>query len=475
MRQGFMIRHTVQNTCRFYKFSAKTGTEQDSQLQKTFKASIVIKTMLKKIIHYFKKPVKPDYTEIELSKIDKHMNFILRDNLGAINKEIQQKVTLIEEKKQEIIQLLRDFHKAHLMNAKIHERERQIMEGNRDNYIKRIAHFVNSISVPKNYLEAYDYALKFSTDIEELQKDIQKNIFVLGHFFQQETKAINHELYNVEEIIIDIRVYLEKNHVETLKEVQKHIKSMTTNTLKIKDITGQIATENAEIKIHQDKINKLKERIRTITTGTDYQALESFKDQKEAYEKEIKILSLELQTKFSEVETALKKYYYKNSEKKIIRSYLDNATSALVSDTQLEIASILVDVKSVVEQDGIDLKDKKKEQCIAALDELQTEYLKTKQVALHKLELEKSLLQTKITHNSASLNLSEQQYWINSTEEKIKGHEEQIRKLKERIEDTKKSNQKILDEIQKLLENIFKENVVLIDDITDKLLTENTL
>ena len=63
---------------------------------------------------------------------------------------------------------------------------------------------------------------------------------------------------------------------------------------------------------------------------------------------------------------------------------------------------------------------------------------------LLKLEDQKQRAQTKITHNSASLNMSEQQYWINATEDKIKYHNTNIDRLEKNINSITLSNAEIL-------------------------------
>jgi len=431
--------------------------------------------MFKKLFERFKKEADvPVREEISLSKIDKHMNFILRDNLGSINKSINEKIVEINHKKEEVIVTLRELHKSKLMNANIPEREIHIMDGNRDNYIKRISHFLTNIDVPKNYLDTHDYCVKFSQDLEPLNKDIQKNIFVLQHFFSNEVKNTNKALHDLEEMIIDIRVLLEKNGIMYLKNIQKDIKLFVDNTLKIKSFKEQINSEKTEIKSHQEKLDKLNERIKTITSGTDYRALETFRQEKGAAENEIKEILSEMNGNFSTLDTALRKYYYMYPGKKIIKGYLDDLRTAIIDDVELDIANMLKEIKQSIENNEIDLKDRKKEHCLEALEKLTLEYLKEKQSQISKLEDQKQRAQTKITHNSASLNLSEQQYWINATEDKIKYHNTNIEKLEKNVNAVDLENAETLSKIRSDLEKLMNKNIELKDDLTSGILSIET-
>jgi hypothetical protein len=412
--------------------------------------------------------------EIQLSKIDKHMNFLLRDNLGALNKSISTITQEIIHKKEEVIVTLRNLHKSQLMNKNIPEREVAIMDGNRENYIKRISHFVTNIDLPKNYLDTYDYCVQFSQNMEQLNKDIQKNIFVLQHFFGNEVKDTNKALHDLEEMIIEIRVLLEKNGIIYLKEIQKDIKVFVENVVKIKDFKSQINTENSELAAHKEKLDRLNERITTITGGTDYRALELFRQEKSAAEDELKQTLTELGESFSALDTALKKYYYLNPDKKIIKQYLDDLKTAMMNDTDLEIIGILKGIREAIEQNQIDLKDKKKDQCNESIDRLTHEYMKEMQSRILKLEDQKQRSQTKITHNSASLNLSEQQYWINATEDKIKYHNSNIEKLEKNINTVSLDNGAILIKIRTDLEKLMDKNIALIDDLTEGILSDET-
>ncbi len=427
--------------------------------------------MLKRILERFKsRPKVSNSEEILLSKIDKHMNFILRDSMGSINKIITTNSAEVQEKKEETIHALRNLHKAKLMNSNIPEREIQIMEGNRENYIKKVSQFVTNINIPKAYLDTHDYCVKSSEQLEHLSREIQKNIFVLNHFFTNEIKDANRAIHGLEEKIIEIRVLLEKNGILYLKEIQKNIKLFVDNVVKIKDFNSQIRSEEKEIFEHNDKLSRLNERVKTITTGPDYRALETFKQEKINAENEIKAILSEISMHFSSIDTALRKYYYKYPEKKMITQYLEDLKNTLLIDTHLEIIDILKEIKSLVENGNIDLKDKKRENCLEAINKLTIEYVKNIQSQLLKLEDQKQHAQTKITHNSASLNLSEQQYWINATEDKIKHHNNNISKLNKNIEIINSENAKILEDIRLELEKMMNKSITLKDDITSSIL-----
>jgi hypothetical protein len=432
--------------------------------------------MLKNLFSRFKKDKEiVEGEEILLSKIDKHMNFILRDKLGYINKSITAKIIDINHKKDEILLHLRELHKAKLMNANIPEREINIMEGNRENYIKRISHLVMNIDVPKNYLDTHDYCVKFSQDLEQLNKEIQKNIFVLQHFFANELKDTNKSLHELEELIIEIRVMLEKNGILYLKDVQRDIKLFVDNVLKIKNLKEQTNVEKLEIRTHQEKMDRLNERVKTITSGTDYRALEGFRQEKGAAENEIKNVVNELNGPFSSLDTALKKYYYMYPDKKITKVYLEDIRVAIMDDKELIITSILKDIQNAIEHNELDLKDKKKEHCLEAIEKLTPEYLKEIQVKVLKLEDEKQRAQAKITHNSASLNLSEQQYWMTATEDKIKYHNSNIDKLQKNINGVDLENAEILSKIKMDLEKLMNKSVELKDDISEGIINGQSI
>jgi hypothetical protein len=403
------------------------------------------------------------------------MNFILRDKLGFLNRTITESITEINEKKELILHDLRTLHKKPLMNPNIPRYEINVMEGNRENYIKRISHFITNIDMPKNYLDAYDYCLAYSKNMEQLFKDVQKNIFVLNNFFENEIKTTNRDLNKLEEIIINIRATFEKNNIETLKNISQKIKNMTKNIIRIKSIKQEIIEQQETIKTHQEKLDKLKERVNTIISGSEYRVLEDFKNEKEKAENEIKEIYKQIENEFSHIEHALKKYFYKNQDKKILKDYFDNFHETFIKDHNMEFAEIIKDLKLFVENNSIELKNHKKETTLAALDKLTHEFLSNLQKDIHKLEEVKSHAQTKITHNSASLNLSEQQYWINATEDKIKQHQLAIEKFEKEAEKFMMYNNEMKDEIKEEIEQILKENIIIKDDLQETLNENNEI
>ncbi|GIU69434.1 MAG: hypothetical protein KatS3mg002_0670 [Candidatus Woesearchaeota archaeon] len=418
-----------------------------------------------RIFDYFKKKKEPENNikEVELSKIDKHINLILRQKLASNNKTITTTLNEIEETQKNIIHKLRELHKKNLMNPNIPRREIQIMEGNRDNYIKNIARFITHMEVPKQYLELYYYTTQFSGELEKIFRETQKNMFILKEFFENEIKNINNELNKLEEKIISIRIIFEKHNIQKVEEIMQNVKKIKNNITKEIRIKHEISEHEAIIKEHEEKIKKLEERITTITSGTDYKALENFKQEKETTENEIKKIFKEFDEKISEIYTALKKYYYKNPDKKILKEYLEEPYKALINDNSLEIAYILKDIAKNI--NTIDLKDKKKENTEEALEKLSFEYIKNIQAQVKKLEDHKKHLQTKITHNSASLNLSEQEYWLKANKEKIKSNTEIILKLEDELSVIEGENKLLKKTITEELEKMMGENIILKDDL----------
>lgn len=423
-----------------------------------------------RIFDYFKKK-EPEKVikQVELSKIDKHVNLILREKLASNNKSITDTLTEFDELKQKIIHKLREFHKKNLMNPNIPQREKQLMEGNRENYIKQIAHFLTQIDAPKQYLDLYYYSIKFSEEIEKLSKETQKNIFVLRGFFENELKDINKDLNTLEEKMIKIRALFERHNIQKLQDVINDIEKIKHNLNKEIKLKGDMKDHEATVKDYDDKIKKLNERIETITSGTDFRALENFKTDKENVDNEIKKIFKEFDNHISSIDTALKKYYYRNQDKKIIREYLEEPYKTLLKDDALEISGIIKELQENI--DSIDLKDKKKEHAVESLSKLSFEYLKETQSQLRKLEDQKQHMQTKITHNSASLNLSEQQYWLKANQDKIRSHNDMILKLQDDLDRLNGENTILKKSIHEELEKILGENIELKDDL--KNLSEN--
>lgn len=436
---------------------------------KAFKPLNILRIMFRHIMNYFKKPEEepPQVRQIELSKIDKYVNLILRHSLSSNNKAISDALQEIESKKESIMQQLRQFHKKSLMNPNIPQREIQIMDGNRDNFIKTISQFTASIDIPKNYMELYDYSLSFSEKIEAAYKSTQKNVFVLSHFFGNEIKSINTDLNKIEELIMKIRALFEKHKIALLKEIINDVKKILENMLKIRNIEHEITEHTLTINDYAEKIKKLQERINTITAGTDYRALESFKSDKQKVADEIKKTFNPLEEKLISIDQALRKYLYRNPDKKILKEYLDERYKAFMKDDALEISQILTSLKEQVMDESIELKDKKKDQTIECINSLDFSTLKDTQSQLNKLEDSRQHLQTKITHNSASLNLSEQQYWINTNTEKIQDHKKIIEKMNNEVLKIKGINEEIKRQMKENIEKLFMEDIRLIDDLAE--------
>ncbi|MEM4637670.1 MAG: hypothetical protein QXK76_01420 [Candidatus Woesearchaeota archaeon] len=418
------------------------------------------------ILDYFKKK-EPEKTPkiIELSKIDKHLNLLLREKLSSKNKTIQQTIEEIENIKNNTEIKLKELHKKKLINPNIPLREIQIMEGNRDNYIKNTKNFLKEINIPQQYLQIYEYTVEILEKLENLSKTNQKSHFILKGFFDNEIKEINKNLKDIEEKITQIRILFEKQKISTIKEIYEDVEKIKKNYIKIKHIEHEIKENEAVIKEYEDKIKKINEKIETIKTGTDYRTLENFKQEKEKTETEIKKIFQDFDSKFTEIQYALKKFYYKNPDKKIIKNYIEEPYKTLINDDQKQIINIIKDLKEDIE--NIDLKERKKETIIEYLNKLTPEYIDETQLKLKKLEDLKQDIQAKIIHNSSSLNISEQEYWIKTNKEKINIHTEKILKLEEDNLRLNGENTLLKKKIKKDLELLVYEEVTIIDDLRE--------
>lgn len=323
-----------------------------------------------------------------------------------------------------------------LMNPNIHPKEKQMMEGNRENFLKRVRLFINTIQAPESYMEINDYCKNFFDDLEALTKETQRNTFVLKEFFAESVKKISRKISQIEKLFIELRGMLEKENIEKVSEIKEFFKGLEESKQQLTIAKEEKHYIEAELNLLEQEKEKILKKIHSLEASNDYKFFKGFLKEKEELAQKEADEKKEIYEIFAILDKSLKKYSKVSIGEKIIADYLKNPVNALLNDKNLDILKVLAKVKKEVEKDTLDLKDKKKEKTLESIEKLTKSFILEKKKLIALIISEKEANSEKIRKNTTNLQLKEQESYLESTHQKIREQKSKFEAAENKIEST---------------------------------------
>ena len=170
----------------------------------------IIKNKLIKMLNFLKKlfikkKLGKEKETIELNNLNGWFNAKsnaiynnLNENIDIIKNEINSGI----EKTKSNLESLKN---AKLQNPNIPLRVKQIMEGNRQSYIKIISDFLNSIKIDNDHEKLLNYCKDFDEELNSLGKSTTRSYHVLREFFEHQATNIAINIKNLDNSVKKIK------------------------------------------------------------------------------------------------------------------------------------------------------------------------------------------------------------------------------------------------------------------------------
>jgi len=356
--------------------------------------------------------------------------------ISAVSKKISAKIETTEE---HIVKL----EQAELRNKNIPKRALQIMSGNREAYIKKTRDFLARIDT--DFDEAMEALSIFDKDLEALQKGNAKSNMVLNEFFSDETKHISLDIKDIVTYMDEVRSILKDTGVLGMPTVWASVNAYDDKVRLSAELDLEFERLEQDLTDEEKTIEQTKGKIDEIKSGAEYKSFEAQDKERDEISKQLTELEKSLSVHFASLETALKKYGRISVNEKLILAYQSGALSALVNDAELQILDILMSLKSSIENNKIELKEKKRQKALLAIKDLDAKFFVQIQDKYKALKTKKRALDEKMTKSRVIQDYDEQDY-------KLKHSEKKLSMLKTALEARKRAAHKI--DLDELIENI---------------------
>lgn len=379
--------------------------------------------------------------------------------LNGLNSKIKVIKDRINEEIEKTKQSLETLRNAQLRNTKIPFRAKQVMEGNREAYIKRVDIFLKQIDLERDYNDLLDFCNNFDNMLTDFGKSTIKTYHILQEFFANESSAIAGKIKNLDNLIKEIKDKIKEADIDSIKSIKENI-ILLNNEIKEREGNKEELEKKGKEAEKLTKLTKeITENIENLKKDEEYERLGKLTSEKDKIIKSIDNHKSKLIHSFSVIEMALKKFSRMAFEnEKIIDKYLENSLF-LFEDWELKIIKILKDLEENILNNHIQLKDKKKEKTLKEIKKMDKEFfagfLKEYKELKEKLdEINDEINKIDIQNKINELNKNKK-----DDELKLGDIEKEIERLKKNIDKGQIDNLK--EKIQKNINDLLKIKVIV--------------
>ena len=273
----------------------------------------------------------------------------IEKSLKEKNKELHYEISPIIVKLENDMEIL---SKVDLFSKRENEKIMNMNELGRRDYLDSLNKLTISLKNKEN-------------NIEQLADELEKFINNSSKSYAKVTLLIGREVENIVKDISSIRKVIDnfkKSNSHLLDKNRKIIKLISIheekiNNEKMQSNTSEEIKKLKEISARDEKeLDEINEKIRTIKNSEDYKKREWLIKNKEKDEEKLKSLKSKIGLIIDS--RVLKKYIYiEEDNKKIAEEYLEQPVDMLISDKDLKIAEVLIDVKEKIKDGKLEVKE----------------------------------------------------------------------------------------------------------------------
>ena len=401
--------------------------------------------------------LEPEKEDVSLEKLEQWFKDKVQPVYSKLNEQLKEQFDKIPAHIEAIKNHITELEKAGIRDEeKIEPRVKQVVLGNRINYIRIVSQFISGIEMPAeiNAKSSIEFSSEMNKKMDELGKNTQKTFYTVQHLFPEQVEKIAKDIKEIGKSVNAVKAVIERNNIAEIEESKDNIQ------LLIKSIgrKERLKKELAEAKEHLGKSQKLKQETETkaaqLKSSRDYENFNKLKQEKDYLNSQISNTRNHIIELFSSLIPALKKFQRIALENEdLIGDYIENSAKALLKDRNLEIISVLQNMKKSILSDSIELRDKKREKALEKIGQMTKEQLDNILSEHDKLKQDEKEAGDKLKANKIMPLIEEAEY-------KLEHHTQMVEKIKKDIAKLEKDIEKInIDEIKKEVQDKIKKAI----------------
>ena len=291
----------------------------------------------------------------------------LVEQLAASRTRIDQTAMLVREKTQAL-------QAAQLLNPNIPERAKDFMQGNREEYSRRVLQYLDTLILPSAAEGLSPFFDQHQRDTQEFTRGILRPFQILQEFFAHESKEITALLAQIEQEIVTVQTTHRQAKLDAHDGLTAEIQALTVRKQQRHGLEQERAgLEQQRIDAAQSLrgLNAEEERLLKDTSRLALLAkLNETQQRVRNHEQKIR-------DGFIQFEPALRKFYRMATRHvKLVERYLRDPVGTLIEDLHLDLLEVIADIQRLLQFDRLQLGEKK-EYVLDALTLLTKEHLGT--------------------------------------------------------------------------------------------------
>jgi hypothetical protein len=384
-------------------------------------------------------------------KINDVKNFFVAQavtKLEPLKKELEGELKRYEERKERTKITVENLKTAQLLNKDIPTRVIQIMEGNREAYIRAHVQFLEQNSPPQTitYRNCVTFCDYYSQNVARFAKSTAKSHMVLNEFFSRELAQISKDMKSLTEATLEMKALLDdwSDEFKTIENTKGLITEIIGKNSLINEIAQEIENTKKKIETNDQLRAKLERELNELKGGQDFSQFSNIDTEKKRIWREMKNVEDDISHIFGILDRPMRKLQrIIVDNKKTLDMYVADPTTALLDDKDLEIMKVLDKLRVNVEDGTLGFQDKEKDKIIAKCAEINKLDLAAKQTRYRELRGAMKILDEQMRQTKVLQDIDDTQYKINHTQE-------QTARLQERLASLNEQASKLaLDELKK--------------------------
>ncbi|MAG91359.1 hypothetical protein CMO83_01655 [Candidatus Woesearchaeota archaeon] len=405
--------------------------------------------------------VKKPLTEINLQNLEEWINEKIKPLTEEINQKSKEVLMKVNEEVQRTRFNLEVLENSKLQNPNIPFRAKQYMEGNRKAYMKSINGFLGRMEINNNdYFYLVNFCKEFDELMDVLNKSTLKSYTILQEFFANETIKIAQNLKNFDTLFKELKSALNNDMVVAANKSKEKIQRLIAKTKQKINLDVDFKSLEANVKLANDEKNKIMEEIDKFNDSEEHKNFLNLQEEKKNKENSFQNDENQILQSFAVLDRPLRKYSHVVFEhEEIVLDYIKHPIEALASDKELKITEVLKNLEKKLNENKLQLDDKKKEKALDEVKKLNKEFIEQflKKYSTFKSEIENLDNKMKVTRVADKLKeLNKKLEEANSTIEKSTKDFEQ---LKNETAKAETAVSELKDEVEESIKRIFAESI----------------
>lgn len=308
--------------------------------------------------------------EVKLEELEEWFNRNVKPGTSGIKEGIEE----IKNAKERLEANLEALKKVEI-KQNVQQKVKDVVLGNVPAYIRVVEIFLEKIEPPEelssqNTTNFYETIQK---ELDQFGKKTARNFAIMQTLIGEELAATAKDIKKIDEA--SKKINREADGLKKFEDAKEAVSKAGESKKNEKDILEMK-------KRHEDEKSELEKQLREATKSME--ALEVSKEAKELDELKKETSRIETKKKekdhellslFSPLQKAFKRYNNIFYIKKV-EDYINNSAEALKQDREMEITKYLKDVKNMIKEGKIELKEDKKKKALESLEKLDEAYLK---------------------------------------------------------------------------------------------------